>query len=98
MAVKAISGTASELLPQNALRKSFVITNLDGTINMFLKFEAPGNTTVSATDFDIRLTAGAVFTLNQQQDGLRQIVERITIIAASGTPSVAVFETEDLRR
>lgn len=98
MSVIVISGTASELLPQNKLRKSVVITNTDASINVFIKFERQPGTTVSTTEFDIRISPGAVFTLNQQQDGLRQIQERITIIAASGTPSIAVFETEDIER
>jgi len=98
MSVQALSTSASQILPQNPLRKSIVLQNVDASINIFIKFEDPTQTTVTSSNFDVRLNAGAVFTLNQQQDGLRQIVERVTAIAASGTPSIAVFETEDIRR
>jgi len=98
MAVTTLSTTASEILPQNPLRKSVVLQNLDASINIYIKFEDPRQTTVTSSDFDLRLPPGAVFTLNQQQDGLQQIQERITAIAASGTPSFAFFETEDVER
>lgn len=98
MSVKALSTAAVEILPQNSFRKSLVLTNVDPTIDVYVKFENPRTTGVSSSDFDIRLSAGAVFTLNQQQDGLRQIQERVTAIAASGNPNIAIFETEDIRR
>lgn len=98
MPAKAISNTAAELLPQNELRKSFVIQNEDASIVMYVKQEAPGNTTVSSTDHDHRIGAGGAVALNDKNDGERAIRGRWTIIAASGTPTVSYFETEDVRR
>lgn len=98
MASRTITNTAAELLPQNKLRRSFIIQNEDGTINVFIKFEKPGMTTVSSTDHDHRLGAGGLLSLNWQNDGKEQIQERITVIAASGTPLVSFFETEEERR
>lgn len=98
MSSRTISNTAEELLPQNELRKSFVVQNEDGSINCFVKQEAPGTTSVSATDHDHRLGPGAALSLNTLLDGERNIRARFTIIAASGTPRISIFETEDVRR
>lgn len=98
MASRTISDTASELFPQNELRKSFIVQNEDSTINCFIKFEKPGTTSVSTTDHDHRIGPGGSLAVNTDTDGRRQIVERVTIIAASGTPRISFFETEDIRR
>lgn len=63
-----------------------------------MKFERPGNLTVSTTDHDHRIGPGGAIAVNTLTDGLREIQERVTIIAASGTPRVSFFETEDVRR
>lgn len=98
MASRTITTTAAELLPQNRLRKSFIVQNEDTTIDVFIKFERPGNSTVSTTDHDHRMSAGGNIAVNQLTDGMDQVQERVTIIAASGTPRVSFFETEDIRR
>lgn len=98
MPSRTITATAAELLPQNKLRKSAAVQNEDTTINVFIKFEKPGLSTVSATDHDHRLGPGDVIGLNSLVDGKEHLQERITIIAASGTPLVSFFETEEERR
>jgi hypothetical protein len=98
MASRTITDSAQTLLPQNRLRKSFIIQNEDSTINVFMKFEKPGQSTVSTTDHDHRLGPGGLLALNWQNDGKEQIQERITVVAASGTPLISFFETEEERR
>lgn len=98
MSSRTITNAADELLPQNANRKSFVIQNEDSTIDVFIKFESPGGLSVSTTDHDHRLGAGDALGLSTVADGRREIQERITVIAASGTPRVSFFETQDLRK
>lgn len=98
MSSRTIANTASELFPQNANRKSFIIQNEDAAIDVFIKFEAPSGLTVSTTDHDHRLGAGDAIGLNSDTDGVREIQERITIVAASGTPRVSFFETQDIRK
>lgn len=64
---------------------------------MYCKRERFG-LTVTSTDYDFilspRQTRGYVSTL----DGKPQIQERVTMIAASGTPRVSYDETEDEQR
>lgn len=98
MPIRTLSTTGEQLLPQNRLRRSFIIQNEDSAINVFLKFERPGATDVSSTIHDHRIGPGGSLALNSDTDGLQQIQERVTIIAASGTPIVSFFETEDIRR
>ena len=98
MASRTITDSASELLPQNRLRKSFVIKNEDSAINVFMMFERPGTSAVSTTVHDHRIGPGGALAVNSLTDGLREIQERVTIIAASGTPRVSSFETEDVPR
>lgn len=98
MPSRTIANTASQLLPQNKLRKSFIVQNEDAAINVFIKFERPDGMTVSTTDHDHRIAPGGSVAVNTDTDGKQQITERVTIIAASGTPLVSFFETEDLRR
>lgn len=95
MASKTITNSAAELLPPNRLRKSFVIQNEDTAINIFIKQERPDGLTVSTTDHDHLLGAGAAIALNNGTDGQEAIQGRWTIIAASGTPRVSYFETEE---
>lgn len=98
MASRTITNAASELLPQNALRRSFVFQNEDASISVFVKRERPGNNTVSSTDHDHRIGPGGAIALNYQSDGQEAIQDRWTIIADSGTPRVSFFETEEIRR
>ncbi len=98
MATRLIANTASELLPQNGNRQSLIIQNEDASIDCFLKFERPGSLSVSTTDHDHRISAGGNITLNKDTDGLAQVQERITIVAASGTPRISFFETESIKR
>lgn len=92
------STNAAELIPQNGMRRSLVFQNIDASINIFVKRERPGVTTVSATNFDLRLGPGASFAMNWMLDGEEAIQDRWTAISASGTPQLAVFETESARR
>ena len=98
MSVNTLSTTAEEILPENKLRKSFVIQNEDSAINIFIKFEKPGNSTATSTDHDHRVGPGAAIALNSLLDGKEQIQSRVTAIAASGTPLISLFETEEDRR
>ncbi len=98
MSSRTITNAAEELLPQNKLRKSFVIQNEDASINVFIKRERPGASSVSTTDHDHVIGAGGAIALNYGNDGQEAIQDRWTIIAASGTPRVSFFETEDQRR
>jgi len=98
MASRTVGTSAVEILPQNKLRKSWIIQNEDAAIDVFLKLETPGNLTVSTTDHDHLLGAGGSLALNAEFDGKFQVQERLTAISASGTPRISFFETEDLRR
>lgn len=98
MATRTITNAASELIPENFLRRSFVVQNEDGAINVFIKKERPGSNTVSATDHDHRVGPGATLGFNSTLDGEEAIESRWTIIAASGTPRISIIETEARRR
>jgi len=58
--------------------------------------EAPQNNTVSTTVHDHRIGAGGNISLNEDSDGKEAIQDRWTIVAASGTPRISLFETEDI--
>ena len=96
--ILALSTSARLALPPNRLRKSMLFINEDTAITIFLKFEKQDGLTVTSTDHDVRLLSGDNFAISAQEDGEEQVKGRITAIAASGTPSLAVFETEDIRR
>lgn len=98
MPSRTISNTASELFPQNRMRVSFAIQNEDQTIDCFIKQEEPGNTTVSTTDHDHRLSPGSSLALSSLLDGKNSIQQRYTIVAASGTPRISILETEEKDR
>ena len=98
MATRTISNVAEQLLPQNRLRKSFAVENEDSTIQIFIKKERPGSTTVSSTDHDHNIRPGATIAVNSDTDGEESIQDRWTIIAASGTPRISIIETETVRR
>ena len=98
MPSRTVSTTAAELVPQNKLRRSFVFQNEDASINVFIMQEKPGNTTVSTTVHDHRIGAGGSLALNWETDGKEAIQDRWTIVAASGTPRISLFETEDVVR
>ena len=90
-----IANTASALIERSRLRKSWIIGNEDGAISIFIKQERGSALTVSATDHDHRIGPGGSIALNWTTDGIEAIQDRWTIIAASGTPRVSFFETED---
>lgn len=98
MSTRTISTTAEELFPQNGLRKSFAIENEDAAIQIFIKKERPGNTTVSSTDHDHNIRPAATIAINSDTDGLEAVQDRWTIVAASGTPRISFIETESLKR
>lgn len=95
--VKALSTTASEAIPQGNLRKSILFINADGAINIHLKKERANGLTVSTSDFDVRLSPGGSFAMNVNDDGEDAVQGRWTAVAASGTPSLVIFETIDRR-
>lgn len=98
MSSRTITNAAEQLIPENKLRKSFVITNEDAAIAVFIKQEDPNGLTVSAIDHDHRIGPEGSIGLNSMLDGEEAIKSRWTIIAASGTPRISIFETEDIRR
>ena len=98
MPSRTITTTAEELIPRNRLRRSFVIQNEDSTINCFISREAPQFTTVSTTVHDHRVGPGGSLALNWENDGKEAIQDRWTIVAASGTPRISLFETEEIVR
>ena len=98
MATVTTSTAAMELVPQNKLRKSITIMNTDGTDTVFIKRERPGGNTVSTTNFDIRLSPGAAFSLNSLLDGAATIQDRYTVVASANAPVVSTFETEERDR
>ncbi len=98
MASRTIADSASEVIGRNRLRRSWVIQNEDATIACFIKRERDGALTVSTTDHDHRIGAGGSIALNSDTDGKEAIQDRWTIVAASGTPRVSFFETEDIER
>ena len=98
MASRTITTTAETLIPRNKLRKSLIFQNEDTTINVFIKQEREPNTTVSTTDHDHRITSGSTLDMTIETDGKQAVQERWTIVAASGTPRISFFETEDVER
>jgi hypothetical protein len=98
MSTRLITNAAEIILPDNALRKSFVIQNEDGALNMYIKKESGTSLTVSATDHDHRIGPGSGISLNSVMDGENDIRARYTIISDAGNPRVSFFETESIRR
>lgn len=98
MASRTITTSAEELIPQNRLRRSFVVQNEDSSANVYIMKERPGELLVTATKHDHRLGPSGSMALNFNTDGQEAIQERWTIISDSGTPRISIFETEDLRR
>lgn len=97
MPSRTISTTAEQLIPRSRLRKSFLVQNEDAAINCFIKQERNA-TSVSSTDHDHRLGPGGLLAINSDTDGKEAIQDRWTIVAASGTPRISIFETEDIER
>src|SRR3990167_10240462 len=95
MAVKTLSTTAETLFLRNRLRRSWIVQNEDATINIFIKQERAATPTVSSTVHDHRLGPGGALALNFGTDGKEAIEDRWTVIAASGTPIISFFETEE---
>mgnify|MGYP001608084408 CR=1 FL=1 len=98
MATLSTSTTAVQFIQRSRLRKSFVVQNEDAAIATFIKRESPSGVTVSSTDHDHRLGPGSSLALNFGTDGTEAIQDRWTVIAASGTPLISFFETEDIVR
>ena len=98
MASRTTSTGASELLPRNSSRKSFVVQNEDSTDSVYIKFERSESTSVSSTDHDHRLGPGGSLAVSSLTDGIQTIQSRITCIASANTPRVSFFETEDVVR
>lgn len=94
----ATSTSASLLVNRNRLRKSILFQNTDGSNSVYVKRERAATPTVSASDFDHRLGPGATLSFNSVLDGTEAIQDMYTVIAAAGTPTIAVFETEDFIR
>lgn len=98
MATKLLSTSAEEVLPRNVSRRSWIISNEDSAISVFLKRERIATPTVSSTDHDHLLPPGGIIALSDQTDGREAVQDRWTVVAASGTPRVSFFETEDVVR
>lgn len=80
------------------MRKSLIVQNVDSTDTVYIKRERNSQNTVTSTDFDIRLSPGGAVALNSMLDGTEAIQDRYTVIASANTPTVAIFETEDIIR
>ena len=98
MPVLTLSTNAVQFLLRNRLRKSFIVQNEDGAINVFIKRERVGALTVTSSDHDHLLAAGGSISLTTDIDGVEAVQDRWTVIAASGTPLISFFETEDVVR
>ena len=98
MAVKTLSTTAETLFLRNRLRRSWIVQNEDAAINVFIKQERAATPTVSSTVHDHRIGPGGHLAVSIDVDGKEATQDRWTIIAASGTPLVSFFETEDIVR
>lgn len=98
MATRTLTTSGEELLLRNRLRKSLLIQNEDASINVFIKREREATPTVSATDHDFVIPPGGSFGMDGDVDGTEAVQDRYTAIAASGTPRIAFFETEDQLR
>ena len=98
MPTLATSTSGQELIPRSRLRKSLIFQNEDATIDMFIRQERTVVPDVSATIHDHKRAAGGVFSLTAEEDGIEAVQDRWTVIAASGTPLISFFETEDTVR
>lgn len=98
MATRQLSVTAEEIFPRNTQRKSWIISNEDASIPVYIKRERTATPSVSSTDHDHRIPAGGLLALNYSQDGREAITDRWAAVADSGTPRVSFFETEDIVR
>ena len=98
MSSRTITNSGAEILPENKERKSFIVQNEDASIDIFIMREPPGATDISTTNHDHLIAAGGNFIMNHNEDGLEMLSDRWTVIAASGTPRISFFETEDIRR
>lgn len=72
--------------------------NEDASIAIFIKLENPGTSDVSSTVHDHRLAAGGNISVGLLTDGAPAVQARWTAVAASGTPRISFFETEDVDR
>ena len=98
MATRLLSTTSEEVFPRSRLRKSIAFENEDAVITIFIKQERAATPTVSSTDHTHALLAGATLSISSLTDGIEAIQDRWTAVAASGTPRLSFFETEDVVR
>ena len=98
MASRTLSTAAETIFLRNRLRRSFAIQNEDTAIDIFIKQERTATPSVSSTDHDHRISPGASLSVTDFSDGKESVQDRWTIVAASGTPRVSFFETEDVVR
>lgn len=91
-----LSTSGALVAPQNKYRKSIVFTNVDTAIVVWIDNMQPGDITTS--NAGVRLPPGASAAFNSFLDGSRQIQDRWSAIAESGTPVLAWKETEDIER
>jgi hypothetical protein len=98
MASRTISTAAETIFPRNVSRKSWIVSNEDAAIDVYLKREQNETLSVSATDHDHRLAGGSSLALSTFIDGGESVKDRWTVVAASGTPRLSFFETEDVMR
>ncbi len=93
-----ISGTASEIIPANANRKSLVIQNQDTTDSVFIKREFGQDKNVTSTVQDFKLQPGSSISFNSLLDGIQAVTARYTGISSANTPRISFFESEDIVR
>ncbi len=98
MPIVTTSTQAAELVGRSKVRQSLVFKNEDAALAVYIKKERNGALNVSSTVHDFKLDAGESFALVAMQDGDEAIQDRWTVIAASGTPIVSVYETEIFER
>jgi hypothetical protein len=91
----ALSTTGIEVIPQGNLRRSVLFQNNDGSIAVYLKRTRPSEAVATSSDFDVKLPPGGFFNMNTKDDGEEAVQERWTAVAASGTPTLTIFETKD---
>ena len=98
MPILTTSTTGAQLIDRNRNRRSLIFKNEDAAINVYIKRERVVTPTVSSTDHDFELGPEESFSLVETEDGKETIQDRWTVVAASGSPIVSFFETEDIIR
>jgi len=93
----ATSTTAATAIPQNGLRVSLLVINLDATDSIFIDTTTRVGT-ITTSNAGIRLAPGAATSINRLTDGLAEIQDSYQVIASANTPTLAWFETESINR